>query len=106
MENTYESRYPEIPYECRDGWTRLIDNCLDKMFAVDPDITIDQVKEKFGGLRIYYTSFSDSYNLLDDFVSDAEDEADVTCEVCGSKSSVRLDVSYGWYSTVCRVCKP
>ena len=103
MENTYESRYPHLAYECGGGWDELIDKCVDKMLKADPTVNFLQIKEKFGGLRIYYSHSGNVESLLDDYVADAEDEAEKTCMLCGSTTNVRRTAE-GWIRTECTLC--
>lgn len=58
-------------------------------------VTIDQIKEKFGGLRFYY---SGGDAMVDGMVTMAEAWAAHTCEECGDKGQVR---SGGWIRTLC-----
>lgn len=104
METTYESRYPDIPYECGGGWDELIDKCVDRMLKADPTVTFLQIKEKFGGLRVYYSHSGNAANLLDDYIADAEDEADRTCMTCGSTDMVSKQYQ-GWVRTICDHCE-
>jgi hypothetical protein len=66
-----------------------------KNSEVVPQVTLDQVKEKFGGLRFYYTGGDEHIRGL---VSMAESMSEVTCEVCGSPG--KRDGN-GWISTRC-----
>lgn len=66
----------------------------------DPSIPCaSQVKEKFGGLRVYTTFATDE---MDDLIREAEKESEVTCELCGDPGVLRLDG--GWYMTRCDKC--
>jgi len=60
-----------------------------------PQVTLDQVKEKFGTLRFYYSGGDDYISGL---VSMAESMSGVTCETCG-KPGTRT--GGGWVKTVC-----
>ena len=60
-------------------------------------IQIQQIKEKFGGLRFYYDGGNDEISGM---VRMAEAWADRTCEVCGNKGKHR---SGGWIRTLCDV---
>lgn len=43
-------------FSCGDGWYKLLDELFTKIDQIAPNkVTLDQVKEKFGGLRVYYT---------------------------------------------------
>ena len=61
-----------------------------------PQVTLDQVKEKFGTLRFYYTGGDDYISGL---VSMAESMSGVTCETCG-KPGTRTRGS--WIKTACK----
>jgi hypothetical protein len=60
-----------------------------------PQVTLDQVKEKFGSLRFYITG-GDEY--ISGMVTLAESMSGVTCEDCGSIGERR---SGGWIRTLC-----
>jgi hypothetical protein len=61
-----------------------------------PQVTLDQVKEKFGTLRFYYTGGDDYIRGL---VSMAESMSGVTCEECGNPGT---QTPGGWIKTVCK----
>lgn len=58
-------------------------------------VTIDQIKQKFGGLRFYYSGGDDR---IDGMVSIAESWALTTCELCGNLGKIRTG---GWVLTLC-----
>jgi hypothetical protein len=58
-------------------------------------ITIDQIKEKFGGLRFYYSGGDEQIHGM---VRMAEIWAGRTCEKCGNKGERRHG---GWMRTLC-----
>ena len=60
-----------------------------------PQVTLDQVKEKFGTLRFYYQGGDDYIRGL---VSMAESMSGVTCEECGKPGT---QTPGGWIKTVC-----
>ena len=60
-----------------------------------PQVTVAQIKEKFGGLRFYYDG-GDEY--IHGLVSMAESWADIACEECGGIGERR---SGGWIRTLC-----
>ena len=58
----YKPRYPEIYMEVNEDWIPYINRCLDDIYLflngqkIDIDLfTIDQIKEKFSELRLYYS---------------------------------------------------
>jgi hypothetical protein len=78
------------------------------------DLKVDEVKEKFGGLRFYYTG-GDFY--IEELVSKAEEASYTICEVCGSKGKLcsnsyrviykngeffKIPSNGGWLKTLCR----
>jgi hypothetical protein len=58
-------------------------------------VVIEQIKEKFGGLRFYYQGGNEYIRGL---VNMAEIIADQTCETCGAPGKKR---SGGWIRTLC-----
>lgn len=58
-------------------------------------VVVEQIKEKFGGLRFYHQG-GDEY--VDGLVTMAEEWASRTCEVCGSPGRARQG---GWIRTLC-----
>jgi hypothetical protein len=58
-------------------------------------ITVDQVKEKFGSLRFYYTGGDD---VVDGMVRMAESMSAVMCEQCGAPGKLQ---GKGWLKTRC-----
>jgi hypothetical protein len=61
-------------------------------------VTLDQVKEKFGTLRFYYSGGDDYISGL---VSMAESMSAITCETCGKPGT---QTSGGWIKTICEPC--
>jgi len=64
-----------------------------------PQVTLDQVKEKFGTLRFYYTGGDDYISGL---VSMAESMSGVTCEECSAPAQTH---GPGWIRTICVPCE-
>jgi hypothetical protein len=60
-----------------------------------PQVTVAQIKEKFGGLRFYYDG-GDEY--ISGLVSMAESWATCSCETCGTPGERREG---GWIRTLC-----
>ena len=60
-----------------------------------PQVTLDQVKEKFGTLRFYYSGGDDYISGL---VSMAESISGITCETCGKPGT---STGGGWIKTAC-----
>lgn len=70
-----------------------------RVFLPPLTIRIDQIKEKFGGLRFYYSGGDDAIHGM---VSLAESLSYKICEGCGSTK----DIGYtkGWITTMCKEC--
>jgi hypothetical protein len=62
-------------------------------------VKFDQVKEKYGGLRLYFSG-GDEY--VEGLVSMAEAISYKICEVCGNKGKSNEN---GWISTLCDGCR-
>jgi hypothetical protein len=90
-------------FECGDGWFNILDVLCEKINKHceknDIDVTVAQVKEKFGGLRFYYNGGD---YTVDDLVSFAESLSERTCEICGSPG--KMGQTNGWYRTTCEGC--
>lgn len=84
-------------FECGDGWYRIIDKASRIISKVDPDAEMVQVKEKFGGLRMYL----DGNNRALDIANIAESMSYTVCENCGKPGSVRQG---RWVQTLCDGC--
>jgi hypothetical protein len=95
--------------ECGDGWLDIIDEASQKIEKLslkkkeeDPNFdgfVIHQIKEKFGGLRLY-VSKRDSE--VDKIVMEAENACAVTCETCGNPGEVRRS---SWLKNRCDDCE-
>ena len=62
-------------------------------------VKFDQVKEKYGGLRIYFTGGDD---YVDGIISMAEEYSYKVCEVCGNAGKPNKG---GWITTLCESCR-
>lgn len=77
------------------GWHTLAIQAIDEIEKNRGWIV--QVKEKFGGIRIY-TQGGD-LEAIDTIVRAAEEKSQQTCEECGKPGTI-MDVG-GWYKTRC-----
>lgn len=64
------------------------------------DVIVSQVKEKFGGLRVYYSSPADMLDDFDAALDIAEDAAERTCDTCGAPGEI-VKNSRGWLKCGC-----
>lgn len=102
--------------ECNNGWYNIISNLcwminqhenninLRTKFKQKEDASyqsdyssfkFDQIKEKFGGLRIYFSGGDDYIRGL---VNMAEAISYNTCEICGNKGQANKN---GWITVLC-----
>jgi len=90
-------------FMCGPGWYPLIHELLDKIQAIVDeqgiDIEVVEIKEKYGGLRVYLSSYTDKIEAL---VEEYEHRAETVCEHCGDPGSLRY--IGGWYQTLCDEC--
>jgi hypothetical protein len=85
-------------FECGDGWFDLLDYLCGaiKEHTYDSDeVTVDQVKEKFGRLRFYLSREDD---VMHGMVSMAEHMSGQICETCGNRGETR---GGSWMVTLC-----
>ncbi|AWM92544.1 hypothetical protein DJ564_17865 [Pseudomonas sp. 31-12] len=95
--------YDYFGFECGDGWLVLLDTlCGEIQRHVDANnllqVEARQVKEKYGGLRFYYTGGDD---IIHELVKLAEDLSNITCDICGGAAS--SEVIQGWVVTRCNL---
>ena len=100
------AKHPDLvtrSFECWTGWFPLLEEYFDtvaKLIVEHPGSTysLQQVKEKFGGLRIYSGASADILDAEYAACRHAEDRAERTCDVCGREGVLR---GAGWYATRC-----
>ena len=96
---------------CGDGWfdilwdlSESIQGLLNNLSKEEQDLfAVEQVKEKFGGLRYYYEAPKSIDGKIDKLVRDAEIKAYQTCEWCGA--SGKNEAYGGWMTTLCDKCR-
>lgn len=85
--------------ECGKGWVHILKELFDEADKRGFDYAnILQVKEKFGGLRVYVGG--DVY--IEDLIEIAEKKANVTCQSCGQTGKL---YTQGWMTVSCDGCK-
>lgn len=99
-------------FDCGDGWYNILNQLMGNIqhytdwnndnfakgytqYKQVPQVTLDQVKEKFGTLRFYYTGGDEHISGM---VRMAESMSGVTCEECGNPGKTR---GSGWIYTAC-----
>ena len=89
-------------YGCtiQDGWYGLFSATCAAITAVDPDAKLEQVKEKFGALRIYL----EGNDLAREAARWAEKASVGVCEYCGDTETAAVRRG-AWVKTVCDTCE-
>ena len=114
--------------ECGDGWRAPLEELSARIALLNESmarprgfrIVASQIKEKFGGLSVYWAlkplddsgevvKDADTFNLqgiVDAVIDKASDRAWHTCECCGAEETTdnRLITTSGWISRLCRRC--
>lgn len=85
------------------GWHPIVERLERVLNTVAPDYKVEQIKEKFGGLR-YYVSFpegtpDDAAWAANAAIAAAERDCGRTCEVCGQPG--RTEPVGSWIRTLC-----
>jgi hypothetical protein len=81
-----------------DGWFDLVWRLCEAIEALGPDedFKVEQVKEKFGGLRFYVSGGNEAIRGL---IWKVQGQSHHICEVCGQPGSLRDDRR--WIRTLC-----
>ena len=106
-----EERFPKMfagkygGFAVGSGWWLILESlCTNIQSHIDwkekqgqaiPQVVIEQIKEKFGGLRFYHQGGDDT---TDGMITMAETWASVSCEECGTPGK---RTSGGWIKTLC-----
>ena len=109
--------------ECNNGWYELLSSVCWRIFQHEQNISeriavrnkygtqndqsdldyvavkFDQIKEKFGGLRIYFSGGDD---YVEGIIDMAEEMSYKICEVCGNSGKPNKG---GWITTLCNNCR-
>jgi hypothetical protein len=88
------------PFRCGDGWYQLLNDLASQLVALEPpeaDLHVNQVKEKFGGLRFYTRSVLSA--VSQQRIEEAEARSFTICEACGAPGV--LQRRRGWLRTRC-----
>ena len=109
--------------ECNSGWYDLLSSICWRIFQHEKNIAdrvrirnengkendqsdleycpvkFDQIKEKFGGLRIYFSGGDD---YVEGVIGMAEEYSYKVCEVCGNAGKPNKG---GWITTLCDSCR-
>lgn len=94
------TQIPDHMEDVGQGWWPILAQLHDDIRALDPDYSVAQVKEKYGGLRVYLsTAEPDSIGRL---IDEAEAASLRTCEECGQSGEPGPSRPGGyWIKTLC-----
>ena len=96
----------DIPWECGKGWWPMIEkvaSAIDTFNTSNQEnpIEVSQIKQKFGGLRIYhYNAPEDIRQLIDEAIEASWH----TCERCGATEGITTNLE-GYRLTLCPDCR-
>lgn len=98
------TQIPDWLNSIHPGWHDLLLGLHSNLIAIAPDYGTSQVKEKFGGLRVYLAT--PEPKAIRDLISAAESASYMTCEICGQPGEPRRPKGrpMGWVKTVCESC--
>ena len=82
-------------FDTSSGWNQLIKDLIEDIIELGWNKEVCQVKEKFGGLRLYINESSDEVFKR---IGEAEEKSYTVCEVTGGPGKLRRDI--GWIRTL------
>lgn len=94
--NSYFIILISFGFEVGNGWFSLIWKLCEDLRKLNFNGYIEQVKEKFGGLRFYVSNATDEQYKI---IHKAENKSYKICEKCGKKGKLTKE---GWLITLCR----
>ena len=95
--------------ECPTGWQHIAKQVEAVLLA--EEVSVRQIKEKFGGLRVYYDvpecwiedlsdeGYGDKINQIETLINIADYLCQQTCMTCGDAGT--QGTAYGWVSVFC-----
>ena len=109
-----EAKYGQFTKGCAyylpEGWFKLVDELLENLSAIPgwQSSFVVQIKEKFGGLRVYIQTPNDfsyaindlSYAMIQQLITEAEGKSFHICQWCGTPGKTRSS-SRHWVYTSC-----
>ncbi|MFC8664047.1 hypothetical protein [Streptomyces sp. NPDC057199] len=104
--DAHPAQIPARRHAVGPGWRPLLERLHEQIRAVFPGYRLLDLKEKFGGLRVYVDRPASSGDALRTLIASAETEAERTCEFCGAPGRIRTrdDQPGGWRKAVCSTC--
>lgn len=95
---------------CEDGWEPIVRRLCQELTPLVPaDFKFEQIKEKFGTLRVYVAYEPDCDSDLDGAIHQAIEEAELasweTCEFCGIRDDEVRCKGTSYIRTLCPLCR-
>ena len=82
------------------GWVDIVAELDAEIAKIEPAYILDQVKEKFGGLRYYVRTTPETSEQIQELIRAAEERASRTCQICGQPGRAAIG-GFGFYMTRC-----
>ena len=98
-------REPDCGAWCPVGWQSMVEELCSKLTEIVDEkklaFQIEQIKEKFGGLRFYYSYEGDRAPEIADLIHETEQRSFKICEVTGEEGDLCIKgKGYGWMKTL------
>ncbi len=82
------------------GWIPILDDMVKELVSLGWDKDLQQVKEKFGILRVYVGQTTDE---MESVIAVAEERSRAVCEQCGAPGELNTSTRHWWF-TACDPC--
>ena len=112
LQNKLKEKYPNlaVSIDCEDGWFTILETLLEQLSNVEEyekvKLKIVQIKQKFGGLRVYVRFNENTPVEIIEHVRGltqmAESMSYKICEYCGTTKNIGR--SHGFIVTCCDEC--
>jgi len=110
LKTNYPDLFKQKPIDlwCPQGWQQLVDGLCKYLVAIKADISVLQIKEKFGTLRFYYQigpkdkAQLDKETRIAHVVGFTEYLSSTICQNDGKPATA---YNNGWAKTLCEKCK-
>jgi len=92
--------YPRCGISIGKGWVPIFEEFLQEIILSGYEVKFEQVKQKFGDLRIYFQS--PNQKEVQELLNKAEKRCSETCELCGNPA--KNGNHDGWLAVLCKAC--